>query len=751
MSFHSSSTRTGFSIHSLLVLATYLLSLVATVLAQQTPSPVQEMGFARVGSKLYIQGGKFETNGTVKSTTGQLFSLDLAIPWSTAAPAWKSLAPGRQMFFMNAVSSPDNSSFYTIYIAVGNAFVFTKYNINLDQWSSPFATNNDTEARTITRPVINPQTGLVYLDGSNYMNIFDLNSQSMVQKTVPPNTFTSRLFSGAVFNAPRNSVMYFGGLNYSVKWDLDATYVTEYNIAMNTWSNFTTKGEPPSPRADFCMQGNDDGTKIVVFGGRIPTNTSTSPPTDFTGTLHILDVPTGQWTQGPSGDIRLYMACVIVGDQFIAWGGSKGGEGGRGYTYDGPPVIFDLTKMQWVTNYTPPAYLLNAPKTTIAAPGATSSGPQIMPPTVTPAKNSNLGAILGGTFGSLFVIALAALIYVYVLRRKDKVKYAAPVEQTPDGDNGSPENRAADGHGRRDPQEMVGLTHQTLDRSPMYPVNLDSKDYATNSIVATSGNNYTQINPGFVANNVPMHYAPQTGYTPGPVVPGGVIVLPNGQQANVVYLTQHSGPGIPPISNGTIFNSNMASYGNNTVPASQVAYGSAIFNTSGPMPLSPTTTQQYMDGFIPLTSPPQHSTVPVASVVDHVQMPDHSPLNVQQQYAGTPVFIAPAPVSLASDDSALSTLVHSSPAHDRQAYVGGQSASSLSRNRNNRRRSSALSIDSELKSTPSTGAVTVALSMQEGSQYYTAESGFGPGQTSEVNVSQNQSYQLPPPIPRRIS
>ncbi|KAG0038485.1 hypothetical protein BGZ82_000104 [Podila clonocystis] len=716
MTFHSSSRRTEFSIHSLLVLATSLLSLVATVLAQQTPSPVQEMGFTRVGSKLYIQGGKFETNSTVKSTTGQLFSLDLAIPWSTAAPAWKSLAPGRQMFFMNAVSSPDNSSFYTIYIAVGNAFVFTKYNINLDQWSSPYATNNDTEARTITRPVINPQTGLVYLDGSSYMNIFDLNSRSMVQNTVPPNTFTSRLFSGAVFNAPRNSVMYFGGLNYSVKWDLDATYVTEYNIALNTWSNFTTKGEPPSPRADFCMQGNDDGTKIVVFGGRIPTNTSTSPPTDFTGTLHILDVPTGQWTQGPSGDIRLYMACVIVGDQFIAWGGSKGG----GFTYDGPPVIFDLTKMQWVTTYTPPAYLLNAPKTTIAAPGATSSGPQIMPPTVTPsAENSNLGAILGGTFGSLFVIALAALIYVYVLRRKDKVKYAAPVEQTPDGDNGSPEKRAADGLGRRDPQEIVGLTHQTLDRSLMYPVNLDSKDYAANSIVATSGNNYTQINPGFVANNMPMLYAPQTGYTPGPVVPGGVIVLPNGQQANVVYLTQHPGPGIPPISNGTIFNSNMASYGNNTVPASQVAYGSAIFNTSDPMPLSPTTTQQYMDGFIPLTNPPQHSTVPIASVMDHVQMPYQSPLNVQQ-YAGTPVFIAPAPVSLASEDSALSTTVHSSPAHDRQA-------------------------------TPSSGAVTVPPPIQEGSQYYTAAPGLAPGQTSELDVSQNQSYQLPPPIPRRIS
>lgn len=46
----------------ILVLATCLLSLIATVLAQQPPSPVQEMGFARVGSKLYIQVQAFFAN-----------------------------------------------------------------------------------------------------------------------------------------------------------------------------------------------------------------------------------------------------------------------------------------------------------------------------------------------------------------------------------------------------------------------------------------------------------------------------------------------------------------------------------------------------------------------------------------------------------------------------------------------------------------------------------------------------------------
>lgn len=427
-------------------------------------------------------------------------------------------------------------------------------------------------------------------------------------------------------------------------------------------------------------------------------------------------------------------------------GGAKGG----GYTYDGPPVVFDLTKMQWVTTYTPPDYLLNAPKTTSASsppgPGVTSSGPQISSPTEVPsAKDSNLGAILGGTFGSVFVIALAALIYIYLLRRKDKVEYTAPAEQRSDRDDKGLDQRALEGHGRRDPQEITGLNPQSLDRGPMYAVNLDPKDYAANSVVTTPGTNY-HINPGVVpTNNVPMLYAPHPGCT-APVAPGGVILLPNGQQANVVYLTQHPGPVIQPQApNGTIFNTNMASYGNNTIPVSQVAFSNgAIYNTS-PMPPSPTTTQ-YMDGFVPLANPPQHIT-PIASVAHHARMPVQAPLTVQ--HYGTPESVAPAP-SLVREGSELSSTVQNSP-HDRHAYVGGQSTSSLNRSRNNRHRSS--SIDSEPKSAPSSATVFPSPS-QEGSQYYTAfVPGFEPGETSEVNVNpdQNQSYWLPPPIPPRIS
>lgn len=408
--------------------------------------------------------------------------------------------------------------------------------------------------------------------------------------------------------------------------------------------------------------------------------------------------------------------------------------------------------MQWVTTYTPPDYLLNAPKTTFAFPpsgtGVPSSGPQISLPTaVSSAKDSNLGAILGGTFGSLFVIALAALIYIYLLRRKDKVEYSAPTEQRSDRDDKGPDHHALEGHGRRDPQEITGLNCQSLDRGPMYAVNLDSKDYAANAVVTTPGTNY-HINPGFLpTNNVPMLYAPHPGCTTQGA-PGGVILLPNGQQANVVYLTQHPGPVIQPqVSNGTIFNTNMASYGNNTIPVSQVAFSNGAFYNTSSMPLSPTNTQ-YMDSFVPLANPPKHTT-PIASVAHHTRMPAQAPLTAQ--HYGTPVSVAPAP-SLVTEGLELSSTVPTSP-HDRHAYVGGQSTSILNRSRNNRRRSTASSVDSEPKSAPSSSTVLPSPS-QEGSQYYTAfVPGFEPGQTSEVNVNsdQNQSYRFPPPIPPRIS
>jgi hypothetical protein len=86
-----------------------------------------------------------------------------------------------------------------------------------------------------------------------------------------------------------------------------------------------------------------------------------------------------------------------VGDQFLAWGGA---DDQSNVLPEQPPLIYDLTKKQWVSNYTAPAYYQTAP-----------------PNNNTPDKPSNLGAILGGVFGCLAVIGGSVALYFYMNSR----------------------------------------------------------------------------------------------------------------------------------------------------------------------------------------------------------------------------------------------------------------------------------------------------------------------------------------------
>ncbi|KAI7819351.1 hypothetical protein BC939DRAFT_267254 [Gamsiella multidivaricata] len=215
--------------------------------------------------------------------------------------------------------------------------------------------------------------------------------------------------------------MYMGGFTEYMIW-IPETYLNEYIPANRIWSNFTTTGEYPSPRSDHCMAASEDGKTIVVFGGRVPPKPTSSGTSDFTGSLYILDVLSGNWTQGVSSSPRLYMACIIIGDQFLAWGGYDGVG-----TVSATPIIFDLTRRQWVQSYAAPAYYANTPET-ISSTGTSATSTSSSPP-IPSSSSTNLPAIMGGTFGALFMIALSGLIYLCMKRKSDKVKYETLAQQ----------------------------------------------------------------------------------------------------------------------------------------------------------------------------------------------------------------------------------------------------------------------------------------------------------------------------------
>lgn len=66
-----------------------------------------------------------------------------------------------------------------------------------------------------------------------------------------------------------------------------------------------------------------NGTKMVVFGGWKPAIAGSDQGPTYSSALYMLDVMTMNWTllsdQVVNG--RRDMACTVVGDNFVAWGG----------------------------------------------------------------------------------------------------------------------------------------------------------------------------------------------------------------------------------------------------------------------------------------------------------------------------------------------------------------------------------------------------------------------------------------------
>ncbi|KAF8935444.1 hypothetical protein BGZ58_005004 [Dissophora ornata] len=385
----------------------------------QTPAPVQDMAFMRAGQYLYIQGGDFSVNTTQKSLASQLFALDLSTSWSVSSPPWKALADGPPARSFYGVSTPDNQTLITFMVQPPATYNMAKYDVQQNTWQLSPVTNNDTSSYGI-RPVVDPNTGLIYFAGVNNMDIFNPQTNVWTYNSIPPSILTSKYFAGAVYNVARKTIMHLGGYNYGIAGSFESTaYISEYSPSTITYSTLITTGDPPSPRADHCMAVSEDGGIVVVFGGRL---SPTLPK--FTGTFYILDVATKVWKQGTALTPRIYMACVIVGNQFVAWGGFDGNE-----TITGPPIVFDLTLNQWVSTYTAPSYYPTSTKpgsnSSSSPTGSTDSGSSNSSTPPAGSKTSSFGAIIGGVVGGIALFALVGVTFYYKGRKNERLRNEA--------------------------------------------------------------------------------------------------------------------------------------------------------------------------------------------------------------------------------------------------------------------------------------------------------------------------------------
>ncbi|KAF9110589.1 hypothetical protein BGX27_006143 [Mortierella sp. AM989] len=357
--------------------------------------------FARAGSKLYIQGGSFVQNNIHIASLNQLFSLDLSTSWSVDSPPWEELKAGIADYTIHGVATSDNTTFLVFAKGDNGLTTIPRYDIPTNTWGliSPGLTT-DQDFNPGSRPVLDPVSGFVYLNNIRTMEVFDFLTSTRLTQHIPPNNI-SRLYDGVSYISSRHSLMYGGGVNDRGYIDDGAGLVREYSLDSSAWFHHTTTGQLPTPRVDNCVAASEDGSTVIVYGGKVAAG--------YTSTLYILDVLTNTWTQGPDGSVRAFMACIIVGDQFLVWGGFDGKN-----THTGPPEVFKMATHQWVNGYTAPSYYTNPP------PSSGSGTTITTPPLSSIPSSNNLGAILGGVIGGLFVLLLSGGIYIYLKRNEKK-------------------------------------------------------------------------------------------------------------------------------------------------------------------------------------------------------------------------------------------------------------------------------------------------------------------------------------------
>lgn len=182
-----------------------------------------------------------------------------------------------------------------------------------------------------------------------------------------------------------------------------------------------------------CTPTDDDGTKLIVYGGRLESNT-------FSSGFYILTIATGTWNIGASSPLpRIYSACTIAGDQLIVWGGLTS----LTQMASGEVMIYDMKSNSWVKQYTPTASYVN--QTAPPIPGAVGAKPStnatvsgVSPPDSTgtsPGTGAGEGAggIIGGVVGSLALNSLIIAFLVYRRRQRQREQYSTlPVKADTD-------------------------------------------------------------------------------------------------------------------------------------------------------------------------------------------------------------------------------------------------------------------------------------------------------------------------------
>ncbi|KAG0377362.1 hypothetical protein BGX24_006251 [Mortierella sp. AD032] len=384
--------------------------------ASFTPVSVWGAGFARTATRLYVLSGNPTSSG-VTQATDQFISLDLASSWNSSSPAWTQLTSGPRQTKFPATFTSDGKTLYVYHIPIGTTSTSVyQYSLATSQWTPVMNAAFSHGEISGIGAVVDPSTDVVYFAGGytdidhNKLDTWDTKTGQITSRELPPigmpnvpDIFAMRTFYSNVWSERRKSILYFGGAGKIAANNL----VSELVPATSKWSTLATQGISPPALAEHCSAASDDGTRMIVYGGR-------SIGTPVFGDLYLLNTVTGEWVKGAPGPARMNPVCTIAGDQFLIWGGQDG----TGALTGAAMLIYNFATSTWVTNYIPP---VSYPKPTPSiTPTPTNSTPSGTSPTPTTGGDdekpgSNLAAIIGGIIA---VLVLVAIIIGYILYRR---------------------------------------------------------------------------------------------------------------------------------------------------------------------------------------------------------------------------------------------------------------------------------------------------------------------------------------------
>ncbi|KAG0283289.1 hypothetical protein BGZ96_012345 [Linnemannia gamsii] len=368
------------------------------------PVPIRSPATARTPTRFYIISGDSVGVEPNLVPIPQFMSLDLSVSWPSNQPIWHQLLGGPRQYIFPAAISADGQTL--IAFRLGPSFAM-RYSIATNSWSSSQIKPDYASMQGIGA-VTDPDTGLVYLAAGftgnrDTMSVYDFKSDTMTtafRLPAPEAMFRSRAYYANVWCKHTKSILYFGGYNTTLDRIASDNILTEFVPSTNTLSTVATTGPAPPMRADHCMASNDDGTLIVIYGGRIQGQM-------FANDIYVYNAVTRTWQAGPPGLFRVYAACTISGNQLLVWGGQDE----KQRMVDSNVLIFNINTMAWIDHYA-------APSSLAALPQPSSSTGDSPSDSSNSGTKSNVGLVVGASIGGLAFLIVASLMGYFILRQK---------------------------------------------------------------------------------------------------------------------------------------------------------------------------------------------------------------------------------------------------------------------------------------------------------------------------------------------